>query len=220
MPSGDKRDGRGFNDSRAPVPTYTRHPRVAAETRLRDPAAQCVRIVQKLPPKEGVGNAGCPLHPQPRVQCVGSTRVSSPRSHRDHGIPAAMVLTVYLALPRRSGFLVTVISRKLACARLGRHASARLDAGVEASGPHGFTVREQHRSSSCRGSLTGENPPCDPVARPTLLRPPHPVPYVRDDRDTPLRGDGTAQLIRVIWVSGEPEYFCKGDWTRKSKALR
>ena len=34
-------------------------------------------------PKEGVGNAGCPLHPQPRVQCVGSTRVSSPRSHRN-----------------------------------------------------------------------------------------------------------------------------------------
>src|SRR5258705_12124732 len=24
-----------------------------------------------LPPKEGVGNAGCPLHPQPRVHFVG-----------------------------------------------------------------------------------------------------------------------------------------------------
>jgi hypothetical protein len=28
--------------------------------------------------------------------------------------------------------------------------------------------------------------PCDPVARKTLPRPPHPVPYVRDDRETPL----------------------------------
>src|SRR6202171_1210211 len=28
--------------------------------------------------------------------------------------------------------------------------------------------------------------PCDPIARKTLPRPPHPVPYVRDDRETPL----------------------------------
>ena len=27
--------------------------------------------------REGAGNAGCPLHPQPRVQSVVSTRVSS-----------------------------------------------------------------------------------------------------------------------------------------------
>jgi hypothetical protein len=27
--------------------------------------------------------------------------------------------------------------------------------------------------------------PCDPIARKTLPRPPHPVPNVRDDRDTP-----------------------------------
>jgi len=40
MRSADKPDRRGFNDSRAPVPTYTRHPRVAAEIRLRDPAAR------------------------------------------------------------------------------------------------------------------------------------------------------------------------------------
>jgi hypothetical protein len=42
-----------------------------------------------LPPKEGVGNAGCPLHPQPRVHLVlvERTRVttSTPESP---GIPA------------------------------------------------------------------------------------------------------------------------------------
>jgi hypothetical protein len=37
MLSADKPDRRGFNDSRAPVPTYTRHPRVAAGIWLRDP---------------------------------------------------------------------------------------------------------------------------------------------------------------------------------------
>jgi hypothetical protein len=36
---------------------------------MRPSDAQIIR------PNEGVGNAGCPLHPQPRVQCVGSTRV-------------------------------------------------------------------------------------------------------------------------------------------------
>ena len=55
-------------------------------------------------PKEGVGNAGCPLHPQPRVQCVGSTRVSSPRSHRDHpAFPHAMVLTASFVLSPVTG---------------------------------------------------------------------------------------------------------------------
>jgi hypothetical protein len=40
MLSADKPDRRGINDSRALVPTYTRHPRVAAEIPLRDPAAR------------------------------------------------------------------------------------------------------------------------------------------------------------------------------------
>ena len=35
-------------------------------------------------------------------------------------------------------------------------------------------------------SLTGRSPPCDHLARPTLPRPSHPAPNVRDDRDTPL----------------------------------
>jgi len=57
-------------------------------------------------PKEGVGNAGCPLHPQPRVQCVGSTRVSSPRSHRDHpAFPHAMVLTASFVLSPVTGLV-------------------------------------------------------------------------------------------------------------------
>jgi hypothetical protein len=45
--------------------------------------------LMKLPPKEGVGNAGCPLHPRPRVHfvLVERTRVttSTPESP---GIPA------------------------------------------------------------------------------------------------------------------------------------
>src|SRR5258708_29339539 len=47
--------------------------------------------------------------------------------------------------------------------------------------------------------------PCDHVARTTLPRPPHPVPYVRDDRDTPLNGNETARGIEVISVWRQQE---------------
>ena len=38
---------------------------------VRFPAARCARVVREFfaPKTEGVGNAGCPLHPQPRVVC-------------------------------------------------------------------------------------------------------------------------------------------------------
>jgi hypothetical protein len=33
-----------------------------------------------------------------------------------------------------------------------------------------------------------------------MPRPSHPAPYVRDDRDTPLKRDGMAIDVEVIWV--------------------
>src|SRR5258708_29292760 len=79
-------------------------------------------------PLEGVGNAGCPLPPQPRVQCVGSTRVSSPRSHRDHpAFPHAMVLTAYFVLSPVTGLFCHRRLRILAVSvRSDRHTSATL----------------------------------------------------------------------------------------------
>jgi hypothetical protein len=57
------------------------------------------RAQATLKRREGAGNAGCPLHPQPRVQSVVSTRVSSPQVQPESpGIPRAMVLTAYGAL--------------------------------------------------------------------------------------------------------------------------
>src|SRR4051794_25954675 len=46
-----------------------------------------------------------------------------------------------------------------------------------------------------------------------LPRPPHPVPNVRDDRETPLVWDGMARVVELIWVTGEAEYFSAKDWT-------
>src|ERR1035437_7816193 len=73
---------------------------------------------------------------------------------------------------RRSGFLVTV-----ACA-----SSRRLDAGVEASGPHDFAVRE---------STVRQRQPSASTASRT---------YVRDDRETPLcvRRDGNGDAVAVL----------------------
>ena len=45
------------------------------------------------------------------------------------------------------------------------------------------------------------------------MRPPHPAPNVRDDRDTPLEWRETAADMEVIWISGEGKYFCKQGWT-------
>ena len=90
--------------------------------------------------------------------------------------------------------------------------SKGLDAGVEASGPHDFAVRQRLRSSArFLRSLTG-NPSRDHLA-PDAARV-HRIPSrVRDDRDTPLMWDETASDIDLIWVDREAEFFCKGDRT-------
>jgi hypothetical protein len=87
--------------------------------------------------------------------------------------------------PRRSGFLVTV-----ACGIIFR----KLDAGVEASGPHVFAVR--FSAVRYRHFHVHRIPP-----------------HVRDDRETPLRRGGTAWDMPVICGAGEAEYFSGEDWT-------
>src|ERR1700716_1701324 len=57
-----------------------------------------------LSPKEGVGNAGCPLHPQPRVRFALVKKHTSKRVHRNHPtFPHAMVLTVSFVLSPVTG---------------------------------------------------------------------------------------------------------------------
>src|SRR6202163_311829 len=59
--------------------------------------------LMNLPPKEGVGNAGCPPHPRPRVR-LSSKKHTSKRVHRNHpAFPHAMVLTAYVELSPVTG---------------------------------------------------------------------------------------------------------------------
>ena len=71
------------------------------ETQLRNLAARCARVLlNHLARKsEGAGNAGCPMHPQPRVQVVVKhTSVVTTGTPGTPGIPRAMVLTAYFVL--------------------------------------------------------------------------------------------------------------------------
>ena len=87
-----------------------------------------------------------------------------------------MVLTAYNVLSLVTGLFChhRVMRSDITCVMRRHH--HRLDASVGASGPHDFAVRV---------SIVRRVP----LARPTLPRPPHPVPNVRDDRDTPLQGE-------------------------------
>jgi hypothetical protein len=73
-------------------------------------------------------------------------------------------------------------------------------------------VKTEATSFVCAPWSLMENHPATTLARPTLPRPPHPVPTFVTMANAPLLGqDGRDK--EVIWVRWKQEYFCKGDWT-------
>ena len=81
-------------------------------------------------------NAGCPMHPQPRVQKYGEAhdRRHHERLTKDHAaFPAQWFYGFSRALP---GDRATCHRRPRICC----YAPRTLDASVGASGPHGFAV--------------------------------------------------------------------------------
>jgi hypothetical protein len=109
-----------------------------------------------------------------------------------------MVLTAYVVLSSVTGLFCDRRQRiKFCLSPVGPTQLRELDASVGTSGPHDFAVRcNISRPRAGDRSQVPKNPPCDPVARKTLPRPPHPVPYVRDDRETPLCVGRDAQSSR------------------------
>src|SRR6202158_3260935 len=168
---------------------------------------------------EGVGNAGCPLHPQPRVRkCSKHTSVVTTGPPEHPAFPHAMVLTASFVLSPVIGLVCHRHQRIRFCLRpVGPTCLRRLDAGVEASGPHDFAVRVSavrqravdRSQAETRPAITSRAQRCRVHCIP---------PRVRDDRDTPLSGDETARVIEVIWSSGERKYFCKWDSTPPKSA--
>jgi hypothetical protein len=153
--------------------------------------ASFVRTLRPLR-SEGVGNAGRPMHPQPRVRIlvVVCTRVFT-ASHRNHpAFPHAMVYSLYRALP----------GDRLSCHRRQRSCLHRLDTSVGVSGPHVFAVRKLATSSARRY-----------VHR---IPPQRPVTFAK----RPSKWDGMARDIQLICAFGKPEYFFKRGWTRNRQA--
>jgi hypothetical protein len=118
-------------------------PSLRVQIRLRPRDAKRPRLCWNLPPKEGVGNAGCPLHPRPRVHLVvvERTRVttSTPESP---GVPARNGFNGFLrALPGDRACLPPSPADRSCLSPVGPTRLRKLDASVGASGPHDFAVR-------------------------------------------------------------------------------
>src|ERR1700716_2068310 len=136
----------------------------------------CARIFR---PTEGVGNAGCPPHPQPRAQSVvthTSVVTTGPPEHP--AFPHAIVLTAYFVLSPATNSSCHRHQRIKACPRpVGPTCLRQLDTS---NGCQDHTALPSATTSFvCAPSITHgsfANPPCDHIARPTLPRPPHPIP--------------------------------------------
>src|ERR1700737_3779765 len=125
----------------------TASPHTTSRSRREAPES----CIYNLPPKEGGGNAGCPLPPRPRVRfvVVRSTRVttSTPESP---GIPARNGFNgLCRALPGDRALLPPSPADRFCLSPVGPTQLRVLDASVGASGPHDFAVRDQHFSSAC-----------------------------------------------------------------------
>ena len=95
-----------------------------------------------LPPKEGVGNAGCPLHPQPRVRFA---LVESARVNEYTGITrrsrTQWFYDLFRALPGDRALLPPSPADMFCLSPVGPTQLRELDTSVGVSGPHDFAVR-------------------------------------------------------------------------------
>jgi len=151
---------------------------VAATSRIRPsiPAAWstpecCKHVVPQT--KEGAGKAGCPLHPQPRMQ---NEKAYEQVHHRYAGSRRPSLrngFTAYSALSSETW---------LCCLRHRRDAKHRrqLDTCLGVSGPHGFADSEQCHSSD------------------DMPRPSHPALNVRDDAQRPSDRGGMGAKCHCI----------------------
>ena len=138
-----------------------------SEARLFVLAARNVRGVGNGPPsksKEGAGNAGCALHPWPPVQ-KESTGVSNQGYTATAGIPCAMVLRLIRDLLGDHAWLPPSPTRRVSVFASLAPASERQDHTTSPSAPTPLVA------------LT---------IAPGDVRPSHPAPNVRDDREPPL----------------------------------
>src|SRR6202035_5715074 len=176
-------------------------------TTPRRHAPECAFIFRPL---EGVGNAGCPLHPRPRVRFAFGKMHTSIRVHRNHpAFPHAMVLTAYVGLSPVTGLFC---HRRLADIVLSlpgwadrtpqdlTPASGRQDHTILPSAKSVSRQRAGDRSRVFRPALRSHRAPN--AAASTASRP-----YVRDDRETPLCVGRDGQTHKDVSTNHGSEIF-------------
>src|SRR5450432_2284481 len=166
-----------------------------AGSRPRD-AMRPSRAFYFSPPR---GRGECRVPAAPAASCaivvIERTRVttSTPESP---GIPARNGFNAYVVLSPVTGLFCHRRQRiKFCLSPVGPTQLRELDASVGASGPHDFAVRCNISRPLAWRSLTGLiDPPCNPIARKTLPRPPHPHPASVTIAIRPLVGWDGANL--------------------------
>src|ERR1700676_823300 len=161
------------------------------QIRLRDPAARCVRVVHVSFAREGVGNAGRPMHPQPRV-----------RNRIKH---TSVVTTVTPEITRhspRNGFTAYFAlspATNSSCHRRCRISGWSNPVGPDApptawhqqrvSEPHDLAVRVSAVRLRAIRQLTGlVDPPCHPLTSPDAIASTASRPALMTLRNAPLSG--------------------------------
>ena len=96
--------------------------------------------------------------------------------------------------------------RPIVTKRLCRSVHIRRSFGEAEAAPFVCAPSIAHRPKAC---------PATTLARPTLPRPPHPVPTFVTMANA-LSRNGMARFLRLIWVYDEADSFSKGGWTRLS----
>src|SRR5215212_5936533 len=127
------------------------------------------------------------MRPQPRMQ----SKKAYERSHHGH-----TGFTRHSPRNGFNGFLRDLPGDRAWLSPSPAVCLRKLDASVEASGPHDFAVR--------LGAV-----------RQRHLHVHRIPPRVRDDRDTPLWWDETGGTTVVICAGRKPKYFSKWGWTGK-----
>jgi hypothetical protein len=148
------------------IPSLTSPMLAMTQTRLRDPAARFARGLLLVARSSERGRRESRVRAAPavsRARLGKETHTSIQVQRKQSGLPCAMVLTVSSELSPVTG---------LSCHRRLADTSAKLDASVGASGPHGFAVR-------IRRSRQAHHP-----------RPSHPAPRFVTLRNAPLCGTG------------------------------
>jgi hypothetical protein len=160
---------------------------------------------------EGVGNAGCPMHPQPRMRILVVNMHASIHSEppESPGIPARNGLRLMSRSPRRDQLSChrrPVDRRPVRPVELNQP-PRDLTPAFEASGPHVFTVRVSIVRLACQVITHEERSALQSLCTRDTGRVHRIPPRVRDVASHPCRWDETAGDMQLIWVGTEAVSF-------------